>query len=647
MPIRLARAVAKSFALEAETAMTSLDWLPVDDAWRNKLLSMKSSPTPWTTAASLASTRLDFVRTNQLDEVLRRALGGELPVNTGTRSVRLAILASCTTAQLHPAIRVAGLRRNIPITLYETDYGQYWQELTDRQSGLHSFTPTAVLFALDAHHLAAGVHAGLSAAEVDHALQDGLSRIRECWKLAKAEFQCPVIHQTALPVHAALLGNNEHRLPGSKAAFITRLNTALLAATEQDGVDLLALDTWVLRDGIAAWHDRGLWHRAKQEISPAAAPVYGDLVGRIIAARQGRSFKCLVLDLDNTVWGGVVGDDGLEGLILGQGSALGEAFVSFQHYVRELSHRGIILAVCSKNDMANAVEPFEKHPEMVLKRGNIACFVANWSDKPSNLREIASQLNIGLDSLVFADDNPFERALVRQELPMVAVPELGDDPTDYAQILADAGYFEALTVTEEDRERSGQYQGNLQREALRASATDLPAYLHSLSMQLIWRRFDQIGLSRTVQLINKTNQFNLTTRRYEEADVVAVMQDPGCFGLQLRLLDRFGDNGIISVIIGRMQGYDLLIDTWLMSCRVLGRQVEPTTLNVIAAQARSLGAKRLIGEYLPTKKNGMVRDHYEKLGFIVTERDAAGASRAVLDLASFTPAETFIDVREG
>jgi FkbH-like protein len=303
--------------------------------------------------------------------------------------------------------------------------------------------------------------------------------------------------------------------------------------------------------------------------------------------------------------------------------------------------------VCSKNDEANAVEPFEKHPEMVLKRHDIASFVANWNDKASNLRAIAEELNIGIDSLVFVDDNPFERSLVRRELPMVAVPEVGEDPATFAQTLADAGYFEGLAVTEEDRARTNQYQGNRQRERLKASATDLDSYLHSLEMELIWRRFDKLGLQRTVQLINKTNQFNLTTRRYTEEDVLAIMADERAFGLQLRLVDRFGDNGIIAIVIGKMDGAeDLVIDTWLMSCRVLGRQVEPTTLNLIADAAKRLGARRLIGEYIPTKKNGMVKDHYQKLGFTIVETDPDGSSRNLLDLPTFVPANTIITVTE-
>ncbi len=641
--------------------MTDLHWLADIPDWRARMRALPALPPAeaWRQAVALANARIDFVRTNQLDSTLRAARGDTPPPGLGPglglpdAPIRLAILGASTLAHLHPAIRMGAARRGLFVTTYENEYGQYFQELTDPDSPLHEFAPDAVLIALDAVHLAAGLSADQETAEAEDVLAQAKARIAETWRLARAAFHGIVIQQTPLPVHPALMGGNEHRLPGSPAWLIARLNHDLRAMADAAGVHLLALDTHAARDGLGRWHDPGLWHRAKQEVSPAAAPMYGDLVGRLLAAARGRSAKCLVLDLDNTLWGGVVGDDGLEGLVLGQGSALGEAYVAFQSYARELSRRGVILAVCSKNDEANALEPFEKHPDMVLKRADIACFVANWTDKATNIRAIAQELNIGLDSLVFVDDNPFERSLVRQELPMVAVPEMPDDPALYSQVIADAGYFEALAITEEDRQRTGQYQGNRARAALKDAATDLDAYLRGLEMALIWRPFDRIGLQRIVQLINKTNQFNLTTRRYTDADVQAVMDDPHAFGLQLRLLDRFGDNGIIAIVIGRMQSapdllpHDLLIDTWLMSCRVLGRQVEPTTLNLVAAQAQRLGAARLIGEYVPTAKNAMVKDHYAKLGFTVTETDANGGSRAVLDLAGFVPAPTFIDVRQG
>jgi FkbH-like protein len=625
---------------------TSLHWLPEPQDWRPKLAAFAADPA-WDAAVALANLRLDFVRTNALDSTVRARFAAP-PAGLGTRPVRLAVLGSATLAHLHAGIRVAGLRRGIHIETYENEYGQYWQDIADPASPLHAFKPTTVLLALDGHHLAAGVIAAMAPEDAARAQDEIVARVVACWRGLRAAFGCHILHQLPLPVHPTLMGENEQRLAGSRAAFLARVVADIRARAETEGVDLLALDRHVALDGLDAWHDGGMWHRAKQEVALAATPLYGDLVARLIAAKQGRSFKALVLDLDNTLWGGVVGDDGLEGLVLGQGSALGEAFAAFQDYARELSRRGVILAVCSKNDEANALEPFDKHPEMVLRRPDIACFVANWSDKAHNIRTIARELNIGLDALVFVDDNPFERALVRRELPMVAVPEISDDPTAYPRALADAGYFEALSVTEDDRARSTQYQANRARDALKETATDLPSYLRGLEMQLIWRRFDAVGLQRTVQLINKTNQFNLTTRRYTDDDVLAIMRNPRAFGLQLRLLDRFGDNGIIAILIGRMtEDDDLLIDTWLMSCRVLGRQVEPTSLNLIAAEGLRLGARRLIGEYIPTTKNGMVKDHYDRLGFAPLASDPSGATRAVLDLGGFVPRDTFIDVKEG
>jgi FkbH-like protein len=626
-----------------------LRWLPETGDWRPRLRAVAAADDLWPAAIPLANTRLDFVRTNALDELVRKRYEGAQPQGIGTKPVRLAILGASTLAHLHAGIRVAGLRRNIHIATYENDYGQYLQELLDEGSALHGFRPNVVLFAFDAYHLTQGLHAALSADDVDAALEDVAGRIEKCWSLAKDAFACPVMQQTVLDVFPALLGNNEHRLPGSRSRFVARLNERLRARADALGVDLLALDDAARRDGLGVWHDPALWHRSKQEVRPALSPSYGELVARLIAARQGRSYKCLVLDLDNTLWGGVIGDDGLDGIVLGQGSPLGEGFTAVQEFAKDLARRGIILAVSSKNDHANAMEPFEKHPEMVLRPTDIAAFRANWQDKAGNIRAIAEDLNIGLDSLVFLDDNPFERNLVRSALPMVAVPEVpDDDPALVPGVLADAGYFESLGITAEDRERTAQYQENRARDQLRASATDMESYLRALEMRMVWTRFDTVGQQRVVQLINKTNQFNLTTRRHTDADIAAIMADPKSFGLQIRLQDRFGDNGIIAIVIGRMlEPGSVTIDTWLMSCRVLGRQVEPTTLNLVAAQARALGAHRLIGEYFPTKKNGMVRDHYVKLGFTRITEAADGSSTNVLDLTTFEPAPTFIHVVEG
>jgi len=634
------------------TLAPSLHWLPSDEGWRARFKAFRAgeetSVAAWEEAIALANLRLDFTGINALDQIIRERFGARPPERLATKPVRLAILSSSTTSHLHAAIRIAALRRGIWLTIYEPDYGQYFQELSDETSALHEFRPTAILFALDASELCGGVTSGMADDAAAGALQDVSARMQTCWTLAKQAFACQIIQQTALDVFPALIGENEERLSGSRVSVIHRFNAWLREAAMPSGVDLLALDRRAARDGLFAWFNPALWHRAKQEVAPAAAPVYGDLVGRLIAAGQGRSYKCLVLDLDNTLWGGVIGDDGLEGIVLGQGSASGEAFIAVQDYAREQARRGIILAVCSKNDEANAREPFEKHPEMLLKSGDIACFVANWQDKAANLRDIAQRLNIGLDALVFLDDNPFERTLIRQELPMVAVPEVPDDPALFAYSLSDAGYFESLAVTAEDRERSAQYQGNIQREALRESATDMNSYLRGLDMKLIWRRFDSVGVQRIVQLINKTNQFNLTTRRYTEEDVKAIMSDRNAIGLQLRLMDRFGDNGIIAIVIGKMgSDRNMVIDTWLMSCRVLGRQVERTTLNLLARRAREMGAQSLIGDYVPTKKNGMVKNHYTLLGFSTPDEKPDGSSRSILDIREYAAPETFIEILEG
>jgi len=599
---------------------------------------------PWSDLVRLANTRLDFVQTNRLDKILQRSLQGGATDSAAWRTLRLAVLSSSTADQLIPALRVAALRRNLRLDTYTGDYGMYRQELQDDESTLFEFKPDILLFAFDAAHLFGGDNPSLTRAEADAFVEAAAQRIRGFWELARGRLAGQFLQQTVLPISHPLLGMNERRLPGSVAYMVDRLNWRMAELADDAGVDILDLNRAIIRDGLTVWHDPVLWHRAKQEISPMAAPAYGDLAMRLIAAQQGRSAKCLVLDLDNTLWGGVIGDDGLEGLRLGQGSAIGEAYVAFQNYVRALARRGVILAVCSKNDEDNARSPFEKHPEMVLKLDDIACFVANWSDKAGNIRHIAERLNIGIDSLVFVDDNPFERNIVRRELPAVAVPELPEDPAFYAQCIADAGYFEALRVTAEDFERGGQYRANIAREDLRASHTDLDGYLKSLNMELRWQPFDRVGLQRIVQLINKTNQFNLTTRRYTEADVLAIMSTPGALTLQLRLLDSFGDNGIIGIVIGKPVDQSIRLDTWLMSCRVLGRQVEEATMNLVAAEARKLGAARLIGEYLPTKKNGMVRDHYQKLKFEIMESKDDGATVWGLGVLEYKPFDTFISL---
>ncbi len=619
---------------------TDLIWLPERADWTT-LLKTASEQEPreaFATFHLLANSRMDFVRAARLDKAIQR-YKDEHGVAPGLPTVRLALLASSNISALIPGIRVGALRRGLVVEVYEGPYGVYRQEIADASSGLHAFRPEVVCFALDAQHLA-----GAETASVEGALAD----LRGYWEAARTALHCVVVQQTVLPRIPTVVGNNEERLPQSPAAIIEGINHGLRAMAQAEGVYLLSVDRWAAEDGLWQWHDPSLWYSSKQEIHPRVSNTYGDQLGRLLAALRGRSSKCLVLDLDNTVWGGVIGDDGVEGIVLGQGTAAGEAHLALQHYARRLSQRGVILAVCSKNDEVNAFAGFDQHPEMLLKRSDIACFVANWQDKATNLREIAERLNIGLDSLVFVDDNPVERGLIRRELPMVAVPELPEEPAEYVTTLARAGYFEALEITAEDRERAEQYRANAEREGLRRSATDMDSFLDALGMTLTWSSFDPASLKRVVQLINKTNQFNLTTRRYSEADVLTMLRDPNTATVQMRLTDVYGDNGMIGLVIGRRTPEGaLLIDTWLMSCRVLGRQVEEATLNLLAEHAVRLGCTSLIGEFRPTAKNSMVREHYAKLGFELLDTREDGSTLWALSLDGFTPRTTHMEVREG
>lgn len=633
------------YPLLVDKKMTpQLHWLPKTRDWSQRLTA---NPAPdWATLVSLSQENLDFLQTARLDKLLARVTGGRAPEDLDSKPVRLALLGSCTTDQLAPGLRVGALRHRLWMTLYTSAYGQYQQEAMDSASTLYAFEPDVALCAFDSQHLLGLETAASTAEQADAKVATVIKKLRSLWRLLRSHANLQIIQQTLLPTAQALMGSNEQRLPGAPLNLIRRINTALRVAADEEGVDLLSVDECSERDGLSAWHDARLWLRAKQYVAPPAGPAYGDQVARLIAARRGLSGKCLVLDLDNTLWGGVIGDDGLERIVLGQGSAEGEAFVAFQRYVRDLTRRGVILAVCSKNDEANALLPFTSHPEMVLKRDEIACFVANWQDKASNLRNIAQQLNIGIDSLVFVDDNPFERNLVRRELPMVRVPEMPEDPADYASCVAASGYFEGVRLTEEDRARAGQYQANLKREMLRTSHSNLDSYLRSLDMRLEWSPVTATDLLRVVQLIGKTNQFNLTTRRHDEADVLAMMTDPHAVVLHLRLKDSFGDNGIVAVVAALPDSNegDWRIDTWLMSCRVLGRKVEHATLAILAEQATLLGARRLIGEYIMTAKNGMVKEHYPALGFAPLEQ-REDAARWVLDLGVYSPQEAPMEIR--
>jgi FkbH-like protein len=359
-------------------------------------------------------------------------------------------------------------------------------------------------------------------------------------------------------------------------------------------------------------------------LSPTATVVLAQNVAAIVKSVYGKTKKCLILDLDNTLWGGVVGDDGVQNLILGRDHPVGEAYVDFQRYVKDLQRRGVILAVCSKNDPENAKEGFS-HPDSVLRVEDFSVFKANWNPKPDNIRAAALDLNIGLDSMVLVDDNPAERALVAGQLPEVAVPDVGSDVSRFAEVLEHERYFEVVKVVPDDLSRSSYYSSNAQRSAYQADFRDYGEFLASLEMTAEIGPFLPVYLERITQLINKTNQFNLTTRRYTSAEVEAISRDPAFVTLYGRLADRFGDNGLVSVLLGRVSHDTVELDLWLMSCRVLKREMELAMFDALVEQCQARDIRKIVGVYIPSKKNSMVAGHYASLGF--TRVDGASGER--------------------
>lgn len=590
-----------------------LAWLPAAPAdFRQRVRVVDREQAPGRALRALASHALGASDLRRLADALGRVLeAGASPAPL--TPFKLGILGNGTLDLIVPALIGSALRHGIALQCVTVPYGLYAQQILDPQSLINRSKCDAVLLALDVRALPLQAEKPASAAiEVIDGFREALHR--------HSGTTCIV--QTLAAPPETLFGSAERRIPATLRHHIDAFNRDLIAGL--DGTTDIVLDVAALAEtiGLARWHCPAQWNLAKLPFADTYIPIYADHVGRLLGAMRGKSRRCLVLDLDNTLWGGVIGDDGLEGIEIAEGHAVGEAFRAVQKLALDLRRRGVVLAVSSKNDDAVARSAFRDHPEMLLREEHLAVFQANWNDKATNIKAIADELSLGLDSFVFLDDNPVERGIVRQMLPEVAVPELPADPAYYARTLAAAGYFESTTFSDEDRQRAEFYERNAQRVALKNSIGDVQAYYDSLDMEIHFGPFDQIGRSRIVQLINKSNQFNLTTRRYTEAEIAALERDPDCFTLQVRLTDAFGDNGMISVVICHPQSPKAwAIDTWLMSCRVLGRSVEQMVLRELVLRARERGVTQLVGRYVPSGRNGMVKDHYAKLGFTASPEE--------------------------
>lgn len=623
--------------------LSDLAWLPPPVAdFRDRVRALRAEAGApgdgfYERVISLATASLDENQLGQLARVAREMSVGGSPPAAFAR-VKLGLIGDGTLALLAPVIAGSGLRHGVLVDVIEGAYGSAVQQAMDPSNPLHTAGLDMLLVASDVRALGLD-RAADSIEDAGRRVDAALAQLRLVADGLRPSVAAAILVQTVAAPLEPLFGSFDRVESTSSYAMVEALNRRLADWASEGQIVLVDIARLAHSIGLERWDAPRHWHASKLSFAPEMAPIYGDVVARTVAALRGRARKCLVLDLDNTLWGGVIGDDGVTGIQLGQGSAAGEAFLAIQQTALELRRRGVVLAVCSKNEEAAALLPFREHPEMLLKEDHIAVFQANWTDKAANLRAIAETLNIGIDALVFLDDNPAEREQVRRELPLVAVPELPEEPALYPRMLMAAGYFEAVAYTQDDRDRAGMYQANAARAAAVQASGDLDSYLASLDMVCTIRPVDAVSRPRVAQLINKSNQFNLTTRRYTEAQVEAAEADPNRHISQIRLVDKFGDNGIICVLIADRQGESWEIDTWLMSCRVLGRRVQEASLDHLIRAARDQGASRLLGRYIPSPKNAMVRDHYAKLGFTQISEEAGGETLWALDLADYVTPE--------
>jgi FkbH-like protein len=547
-------------------------------------------------------------------KLIKEARKVNLPASS--KVVRVALLADFATQFLVPLLKALFARNGVVLELYEAGYDSIDTEILDPGSPLYAFKPrfTVILQAtekLKAKLYAAGDRQALAA--------DTADRTAGLWEALKQNGGGTVIQGNYVLPSERAFGNYEAKVDGSIGAAVADINRRLAeAARGSNNVLLCDIDHLAAEVGRRNWADDTLWVTAKGLCRMEHLPLLAQSLVDTVLAAEGIFTKCVVLDLDNTLWGGVIGDDGLEGIQLGEYDQ-GQAFVAFQRFLLELKRRGIILAVVSKNDQEVALKPFREHPNMVLREEDISVFIANWDNKADNIRAVQKVLNIGFDSMVFVDDNPFERGLVREFIPEILVPEMPEDPSLYVRTLGALNLFETASYSAADRQRPGQYREEAQRELAKQVFTNIDEYLRSLEMTVRLDRFTPVALPRIAQLIQRSNQFNLTTRRLGEAECEALMKDEvGWLPFSVTLTDKYGDYGLVSVVILKLAPDAIEIDTYLMSCRVLRRGLEQFVMNAIFAEATRRGAKQVVGRYLPTAKNGIVKDFYAGFGFAKT-----------------------------
>lgn len=541
---------------------------------------------------------------------------------------KIAVLGGSTTHDIIRILDLFLLDQGIEAEFYESEYAQYWQDAMFDNPELREFAPDLIYIHTTSRNITMYPAFDDGREQAVDKLKSQYRHFEAMWEKLAAVYHCPIIQNNFEYPGYRLLGNREAVDFHGKIAFINKLNLMFAEYAETHGNFYLHDINYAAASyGLDKWADSSYWHMYKYAMSMQAIPEFSYNLCHMIKAVFGKNKKALVLDLDNTLWGGIVGDDGPENLEIGQETPMGQVYQEFQSYIKAHKDLGILLNVNSKNDEENAIAGL-KHPDGVLKPDDFIVIKANWEPKSQNMAEIASILNIGKDALVFVDDNPREREIVRMQIPEAAVPEItkGEElaPDKFIKILDKNGYFEVISLSEDDKKRNEMYKANALRKSQEESFGDYREFLKSLEMKAVIKNFDPVHFSRIAQLTNKSNQFNLTTKRFTQAEIEQIAEDSAYITLYGRLTDKFGDNGVVSLVIGRIEGKVLYVELWLMSCRVLKRDMEFAMMDALVEAGREKGISRIMGYYYPTPKNAMVKNFYEIQGFTKVEEDAEG-----------------------
>jgi FkbH-like protein len=531
------------------------------------------------------------------------------------KKIKLAILGDSSTQFLNIAIKGLAYDYNLNFEIWESDYDQIPLQVFDSSSDLYSFNPDFILIFKSSHKLLQKYNLNNLESQSSFAINQ-IEEIENIYNTISNNINSKIIFYNYTEINDNVFGNFSNKVESSFLFQQRKLNYLLMEfALTAPNLYICDLSSIQNQIGKGSFFHTSSYINNSMVLSVDVLPLVAKFTLDIIKTLEGSFNKCIILDLDNTTWGGIIGDDGVEKIQIGD-LGIGKAFSEFQLWVKKLKNRGIIIAICSKNTESVAIEPFKKHPDMVLKMEDISVFVANWENKADNLRHIQNVLNIGFDSMVFIDDNPFERNIVRENLPDVCVPELPEDPADYLEYLYSLNLFETISYSNEDAERTKKYQIESKRVSAQKKYTNENDFLKSLEMNSNVESFNNFNIPRVAQLSQRSNQFNLRTKRYTEKDIKKIVDSESFFTFAFSLKDKFGDHGLICVIIlNKQSNSTLFIDTWFMSCRVLKRGMEKFVLNKLVNFAKENNYKFIIGEYIKTTKNDLVKNHYSELGF--------------------------------